>query len=141
VIDIQRKLRKAGAIVTHHVEEMVRLGDRIVVMEGGHIAKVGSPQEFLFRPDTPFGASLLGEDPAIKLLQTMMVSQLAGAGDLATLPATAPEITDTVTLHDAPGLFLTSGVNTIAVTDAAAVWTGSLGPERLFALHETADLR
>jgi ABC-type proline/glycine betaine transport system ATPase subunit len=139
VIDIQRKLRKAGVIVTHDMEEAVRLGDRVVVMEGGHIAKAGSPEELHFRPATPFVTSLLGEDRAIKLLQTMMVSQLAGAGDLATLPATAPEITETVTLHDALGL--TSGVNTIAVTDATGVWTGSLGPERLFALHETADLR
>jgi len=71
----------------------------------------------------------------------MMVSQLAGAGDLATLPATAPEITDTATFHDALGLFLTSGVNALAVTDAAGVWTGSLDRDRLFALHKAADPR
>ena len=135
VIDIQRKLKKAVVIVTHDMEEAVRLGDRIVVMEGGHIAQAGAPQELLFRPATPFVASLLGEDRAIKLLQTMTVGQLAGACDLATLPATVPEITDTATLHDALGLFLTSGVKSLAVTDAAGARTGALDRDRLFALH------
>ena len=110
-------------------------------MVGGQIAQVGSPQELLFGPATPFVASLLRKDRAIKLLQTMMVSQLAGAGDLAPLPATAPEITDTATFHGALGLFLTSGVNALAVTDAAGAWTGSLERDRLFALHKAADPR
>ena len=141
VIDIQRKLKKAVVIVTHDMEEAVRLGDRIVVMEGGHIAQAGAPQELLFRPATPFVASLLGEDRAIKLLQTMTVGQLAAAGGLAALPATVPEITDTATLHDALGLFLTSGVDALAVTDAAGARTGALDRDRLFALHPSADPR
>ena len=83
VLEIQRKLRKAIVIVTHDMEEAIRLGDRIIVMEKGRIAQEGTPAELLLRPATPFIASLLGEDRAIKLLQTMSVGDLMQPGGQA----------------------------------------------------------
>jgi osmoprotectant transport system ATP-binding protein len=134
VLEIQRKLRKAIVIVTHDMEEAIRLGDRIVVMEEGRIAQSGTPAELLMRPATPFVASLLGEDRAIKLLQTMTVGDLmsAGRGDA---PADAPRLDRLSTLHDALGAFLASGRSELVVTDEAGTAVGRLARDRLFELQ------
>ncbi len=47
-------------IVTHDQEEAMSLGDTIVVMHGGHIVQVGSPQEIYHTPATPFVAGFVG---------------------------------------------------------------------------------
>ena len=43
------------------------MADRIVVMEAGHIAQVGSPKEVYDRPASPFVASFMGADNSIDL--------------------------------------------------------------------------
>jgi len=47
-------------IVTHDQEEAMGLADRIVVMNGGKIEQIGTPQELYARPQTYFVADFLG---------------------------------------------------------------------------------
>ena len=46
--------------VTHDQAEAMALGDRIVVMENGRIAQIGTPQEIYHRPATAFVAEFIG---------------------------------------------------------------------------------
>ncbi|MBX3570510.1 MAG: ATP-binding cassette domain-containing protein [Rhizobiaceae bacterium] len=133
VLDIQRKLRKAIVIVTHDMEEAIRLGDRIVVMEQGRIAQAGTPADLLLKPATPFIASLLGEDRAIKLLQTMKVASLMQAGGEMT--DGAPGIGRDATLHEALGVFLSSGAPGLTVTDEDGKAVAMLARDGLFRLQ------
>jgi iron(III) transport system ATP-binding protein len=48
-------------IVTHDPEEAMHLADRIVLMEGGRIVQVGSPEDLYRRPATLFAARFFGE--------------------------------------------------------------------------------
>jgi sulfate transport system ATP-binding protein len=47
-------------LVTHDQEEALDLSDRIVVVDGGSIHQVGSPEEIYEQPATPFVASFIG---------------------------------------------------------------------------------
>lgn len=55
------KARNATAIcVTHDQEEALQLGDRVAVMNEGHIEQLGSPEEVFHHPDTKFAAEFFG---------------------------------------------------------------------------------
>lgn len=61
-LKIQGDLAKTILMVTHDIDEALRLGDQIVVMrEGGVIAQIGTPAEILARPADQFVADFLGE--------------------------------------------------------------------------------
>ncbi|WP_436643239.1 ABC transporter ATP-binding protein [Microbaculum sp. FT89] len=127
ILEIQRKLRKAIVIVTHDMEEAVRLADRVVVMQAGKIVMDASPTEMLLHPSTPFVASLLGEGRMIKLLQTLKAVDHTGPGSCEG----ARELPQGASLYDALNLFLETGAPALAVRGADG--GGScLSRERLF---------
>ncbi len=53
--------------VTHDQTEAMTLADRIVCLEGGSIAQVGTPEDLYVRPANIFVASFIGS-PQINLL-------------------------------------------------------------------------
>ena len=61
--DLNQLLRKLGITaiyVTHDQGEALALGDRVVVMERGKIAQIGSPQEIYYSPANAFVADFIG---------------------------------------------------------------------------------
>jgi putative spermidine/putrescine transport system ATP-binding protein len=62
-IEIDTLLRQLGitaVYVTHDQSEAMALGDRIVVMDHGDVAQVGSPREIYFKPTNAFVADFIG---------------------------------------------------------------------------------
>jgi len=62
-VDIDRLLRSLGVTtvyVTHDQAEAMSLGDRIVVMDNGRAAQVGTPREIYFNPKEAFVADFIG---------------------------------------------------------------------------------
>jgi osmoprotectant transport system ATP-binding protein len=57
---IQRQLSTTIIFVTHDMEEAIRLGDRIAVMDGGKLVQYAPPAEILVHPATPFVSALIG---------------------------------------------------------------------------------
>jgi ABC-type Fe3+/spermidine/putrescine transport system ATPase subunit len=64
---LQKRLGFAALHVTHDREEAMTMADRIVVMDQGRIAQVGTPEDVYHRPTTPFVAAFMGADNAIDL--------------------------------------------------------------------------
>ena len=61
--ELNRLLRALGITtiyVTHDQSEAMELGDRIVVMQKGAIAQIGSPREIYFTPQSRFVAGFIG---------------------------------------------------------------------------------
>ena len=58
--DLLRKLGITAIYVTHDQGEAMALGDRVVVMERGKIAQIGSPQDIYYRPANAFVADFIG---------------------------------------------------------------------------------
>nr|WP_276610858.1 ABC transporter ATP-binding protein [Kineococcus siccus] len=60
---LQSELGKTIALVTHDIDEAVKLGDTIAVFRaGGHLAQVGTPQELLEHPADDFVREFVGRD-------------------------------------------------------------------------------
>jgi sn-glycerol 3-phosphate transport system ATP-binding protein len=65
---LHEELRITSIYVTHDQVEAMTLGDRLVVMDSGHAAQVGSPLEVYERPATLFVAGFIGS-PAMNFLE------------------------------------------------------------------------
>ncbi|MEU7031551.1 ATP-binding cassette domain-containing protein [Streptomyces sp. NPDC046275] len=65
---LQATVRKTVLLVTHDLEEAVRLGDRIAVYGQGRIEQFAAPATVLGAPATPYVADFVGADRALKRL-------------------------------------------------------------------------
>ncbi len=58
--ELQSRLRLTTIFVTHDQTEALSLSDRIIVLDGGSIKQIGTPQEIYRNPATPFIADFIG---------------------------------------------------------------------------------
>ena len=66
---VQEAVRKTIVLVTHDIDEAVRLGDRIAVFrQGGVLEQLDTPAEVLGSPATPFVADFVGADRGLRRL-------------------------------------------------------------------------
>lgn len=59
--DLQQRLNLTVIYVTHDQEEALAVSDRIIVMENGKIAQVGTPRDLYERPENLFVANFIGD--------------------------------------------------------------------------------
>ncbi len=50
LLDLQAKLKKTILFVSHDLEEALKIGNTITIMEGGRIVQSGSPEDIVLRP-------------------------------------------------------------------------------------------
>ncbi len=62
---IQQQLEITFVYVTHDQEEALTMSDRVVVMNGGYINQIGTPQDIYNEPKNAFVASFIGESNII----------------------------------------------------------------------------
>lgn len=66
---IQRELGTTVMLVTHDIDEAVRMADRVAVMSlGGHVEQLAAPLEIVAHPATPAVADLVGRGRVARLL-------------------------------------------------------------------------
>lgn len=67
-LGIQRQLHKTVVMVTHDLDEALRLGDKIALMNAGRLEQFGTPEDLVFSPASEFVRRFLGEDVFIRRL-------------------------------------------------------------------------
>jgi osmoprotectant transport system ATP-binding protein len=71
---LQREIRKTIVFVTHDIDEAIKMGDRIAVMQqGGKLAQYAPPAELLMYPQGRFVEDFVGADRALKRLALQRV--------------------------------------------------------------------
>ncbi|MEV7320022.1 betaine/proline/choline family ABC transporter ATP-binding protein [Streptomyces sp. NPDC093970] len=70
---MQAAVRKTVLLVTHDIEEAVRLGDRIAVYGQGRIEQYDTPGAVLGTPATPYVAGFVGADRGLKRLSVTAI--------------------------------------------------------------------
>ena len=108
-LKLQAAVRKTIVLVTHDIDEAVRLGDRIAVLaEGGRLLQYAPPAELLSRPASPAVSDFVGADRGIRRLAVTAVRETMrplGPGEqVDALPA----VDAGGTLYDALAVMLTS---------------------------------
>ena len=116
-VRLQGELGKTVVLVTHDIDEALRLGDHLAVLaEGGRLAQHGPPAEILARPASEFVAGFVGGGATLKRLGLIPVaSALDPAG--ASGPSSGQRIDAGATLADATEALLRSQGPSIEVVD------------------------
>ncbi|ADD68801.1 glycine betaine/L-proline ABC transporter, ATPase subunit [Denitrovibrio acetiphilus DSM 12809] len=74
LIKLQSRSARTIVFISHDLDEAMRIGDRIAIMEGGRVVQVGTPEEILQNPaDDYVKAFFRGVDP----------TNILSAGDIA----------------------------------------------------------
>ncbi|MEU8299226.1 ATP-binding cassette domain-containing protein [Micromonospora sp. NPDC048909] len=131
---LQAEVRKTIVLVTHDLDEAVRLGDRIAVLsQGGHLEQYDTPAALLGAPATPFVREFVGADRGIRRLvvtpldrETLEPLPAGGSPDAPTVPLRG-------SAYDALAVMLTSAADRVVVTDEGRP-VGVLGRQRVLDL-------
>jgi len=93
---LHRELRVTSLFVTHDQVEAMTLGQRLIVMNAGHMEQIGTPEEVYARPATTFVAGFIGSPPMNLLRGRADGTTFTVDGAALPLPATAPRAGDAV---------------------------------------------
>jgi len=107
---LQDEVRKTIVFVTHDIEEAVKMGDRIAILDiGGVLAQYDTPAEVLGNPVSPMVADFVGSDRALKRLKVTPID-----------PASVehpPTVQPTASLAEARATMERSGGTWVAVVN------------------------
>jgi osmoprotectant transport system ATP-binding protein len=74
---LQSEIRKTILFVTHDIDEAIKMGDRVAVLEkGGVLAQYATPPELLMSPANDFVEDFVGADRALKRLSLTSVRDI-----------------------------------------------------------------
>jgi glycine betaine/proline transport system ATP-binding protein len=116
---LQSVLKKTIAFITHDFDEAIRLADRIAIMQDGAIIQIGTPEELVTRPATPYVAEFTREIPRAKVLSAgAVMGPVSGDGFAGEVAADAKIETIARQVVD--------GGRPVAVTDHAGRVVGQI---------------
>ena len=109
LLDLQARLKKTILFVSHDLDEAVKLGDRVAIMEEGAIRQVGTPEEIVTAPVDGYVADFIKELNPLDVLTARAVmapvrevAAVAGGGGVSLGAETAtgrPRVAATTTLR------------------------------------------
>ncbi len=87
LLDLQERLHKTIVFVTHDIDEAIKMGNRVAILNlGGVLEQYGPPEEILRQPANDFVAEFLGKDRGLKRLSLIPIRSV----DLDPGPVVAP---------------------------------------------------
>jgi osmoprotectant transport system ATP-binding protein len=120
LLAIHRRFRTTIVLVTHDMDEAIRLGDRIAVMDAGRLLQYAPPADIIGRPATPFVAEMIGTtDRPFRLLSLIEVNEVLEPGEGEGEPISA-----STSLRDAYAECLWSGRDALTVVDGTGARIG-----------------
>lgn len=69
LIDLQHRLKRTIIFVSHDLDEAIKIGSRIAIMEGGRIIQVGTAQEILTNPANEYVADFVAHMNPLAVLR------------------------------------------------------------------------
>ncbi|GHD65408.1 osmoprotectant ABC transporter ATP-binding protein OsmV [Jeongeupia chitinilytica] len=87
---MQRQLGKTVMLVSHDIDEAIKLGDRIAVFRQGRIVQCAGADEILAKPADEFVASFVGHDRTLKRLLLVQAGDVADAQPTLTASLDTP---------------------------------------------------
>jgi osmoprotectant transport system ATP-binding protein len=79
ILEIHHKLNKTVVFVTHDIEEAIKLGTKIILLNEGRIEQIGNKNEITFSPKTNFVRSFLENKGYLAFLTTTKIGEVCSA--------------------------------------------------------------
>jgi osmoprotectant transport system ATP-binding protein len=77
LLALQQRLHKTIVLVTHDIDEAIKLGDRVAILNvGGVLEQYGPPEELLRAPASDFVARFLGRERGLKRLALLTIDDI-----------------------------------------------------------------
>jgi osmoprotectant transport system ATP-binding protein len=127
---ILSKVKKTVVLVTHDLDEAIKLGDRLAIMRAGRLVQYDTPDQILSHPADAFVAEFIGADGPLKRLGLLKVDALLSPEGLAD---GGPRLVLGASLREALALMVASDVETVAVEDGAGRLQGYVHRKAIFA--------
>ncbi|ARF50346.1 osmoprotectant ABC transporter ATP-binding protein OsmV [Pantoea stewartii] len=99
-LDMQRQLKKTVMLVSHDIDEALKLGDRIAVFGQGKIVQCASPDELLATPANDFVGSFVGQDRTLKRLLLVQAGDVTDQQPTITVKRSTPLMDAFSTMDD-----------------------------------------
>ncbi|MEC1673011.1 choline ABC transporter ATP-binding protein OpuBA [Bacillus mojavensis] len=131
---LQKTLHKTIVFVTHDMDEAIKLADRIVILKGGEIVQVGTPDDILRNPANEFVEEFIGKE---RLIQSSSPEVERVDQMMSTHPVT---ITADKTLSEAIQLMRQKRVDSLLVVDDSHVLLGYVDVEIIDQCRKKANL-
>ena len=72
-LELQSQLKKTIVFITHDLDESLKLGDHIGILNGGRLVQVGKPEDILLNPADDYVASFVGDVNRARVLKAKSV--------------------------------------------------------------------
>ncbi len=128
VKELQVKFNKTFIMVTHDMDEAIKLADRIVIMSHGEVIQIDTPNNILRNPANDFVKDFIGEN---RLIQT--TPNIKTVDQAMNKPIS---ITPEKSIGEAINLMRTKRVDTLFIVDEQNVLVGYVDIEDLSEAHK-----
>ena len=108
LLDLQAQLRRSIVFVSHDLDEALKIGSKIAIMEGGRVVQFGTPQDIVLNPANDYVADFVAHMNPLNVLRAAEV--------MRPLDAQPPDDSVTVRLGDGG---LREGVTAVATPETA----------------------
>lgn len=75
-LNLQKKIKKTICFVTHDIDEAIKMGDKIAIMNDGQLVQYDTPENILFSPSNDFVEEFVGSDRALKVLNLLKLKAI-----------------------------------------------------------------
>ncbi len=130
LIALQRQEQRTIVFISHDLDEAMRIGDRIAIMEQGRVVQIGTPQEIVIQPANDYVRSFF---------QGVDVTQVFTAADIAvaqTVPVLEPEAATLQTIRER---LQQSAEHVVALVDAQGHYQGMVTADSLARAADAGD--
>jgi len=101
LIDLQAKLKKTIVFITHDLDESLRLGDHIGILNGGRLVQVGRPEDIIINPADDYVKAFVKDVNRSKVLRAKTVMTKVNDFDAKNInPSNIYSIEENVVIED-----------------------------------------
>ena len=124
---LQRRVGKTIVLVTHDIDEAIKLGDRVALLDvGGVLEQFGPPDELLRSPASAFVESFLGRERSLRRMALLTPHRRLDLGARSRRSIDdLPTIDSTAGLREALDILVATGSTTVVVLDPGGHHAGS----------------
>lgn len=122
-VGILRRLNKTVILVTHDIDEAIRMGDVIAIMRDGKLVQYDTPDRLMAAPADAFVADFVGVDRTLRRLSLVRAANAVETGDA---PADSPRLGGSANLREVLSTLLASGSDEATILDGAGTVLGRI---------------
>lgn len=131
LVDLQSKLKKTIVFITHDLDESLKLGDHIGILNGGRLVQVGRPEDIIMNPADDYVRAFVKDVNRSKVLRAKTVMTKIDKFDASTINASSTYKYDEDTFIEDLVPKVLKDRSTIEVIDKTGNTTGYISSDEL----------